>query len=510
MLNRRGAPRKKDLLLLIKNLELALVEIDVIIENYKGLARRERRIWNQLKFATEDLGQVRGKLTIHLAAINAFTDSLSRSTLSQIERVLLELVGEVREGRRPPSLVPNEENDEKSVWRELESELAEDGISKADVAPHKTAIKVFLQGLLRDVAVETMSLDEVASIVESSNEQDSSEPLPLRITQDSRVSTASTVGSEQYESAVEELADANKADYSTLRPRVTFASVLKLRSLSENMPPQAQGIDERLQYLPLRRTSPSSIHRYRHSLDASIVESKTPEHKHDTTSKSDVSQAGQMVLIMDAAHSSISKIAHAFLRSLVKTYPIVGEHIDTVRSAAWKEHESGGVDSLSLDGLMRDFLASKKIEVPRWGKHFQFAPFQLRDVIEFDHIIYFNSPSFRRILEDHIESLAALKETYGTADKSLARLTRYDLLSSLQIPESMSEGTSSKATLRNRQRLALEEIFRKVRRLIFTFLEHEYGLQKTAQGFEKVSSSRPPRSSPLPLLDQENRSRSGE
>ena len=95
-------------MLLIKNLEAALLEVDVIVQKYQGLDRRNKKIWNQLKFATEHLDPVRGKLTVHLTAINVFTDNLSRGILAQIETVLVELAREVREGRRPPSIASND------------------------------------------------------------------------------------------------------------------------------------------------------------------------------------------------------------------------------------------------------------------------------------------------------------------------------------------------------------------------------------------------------------------
>jgi len=46
VLNRRGAPRKQELLLLIRNLGSAVLGIDTIIQKYRGLARREKPIWN--------------------------------------------------------------------------------------------------------------------------------------------------------------------------------------------------------------------------------------------------------------------------------------------------------------------------------------------------------------------------------------------------------------------------------------------------------------------------------
>ena len=130
---------------MIRGLEEILKDLDTIVKKYQGLARREKRIWNQLRLATEHLDSIRGKLTFHINAINAFTASLSRDTLAQIERVLLEFVGEVREGRRPLSIASLDEDENTSVWKELEAELAEDGIYKSDVAKHKIAIRVFFR-----------------------------------------------------------------------------------------------------------------------------------------------------------------------------------------------------------------------------------------------------------------------------------------------------------------------------------------------------------------------------
>ena len=203
---------------MIRELGKTLEILDAKVKTYQGLARKEKRIWNQLRLATENLDSIRGKLTFHINAINAFTASLSRDTLAQIERVLLELVGEVREGRRPPSIASLDEDENTSVWKELEAELAEDGIYKSDVAKHKTAIRVFLQSRLGASATDTMSLDEVASLVESSSDRDDSSPLMERMSAinpsftglprfptTSSIDNASlvTANSEQYEDAVE-------------------------------------------------------------------------------------------------------------------------------------------------------------------------------------------------------------------------------------------------------------------------------------------------------------------
>ena len=205
----------------------------------------------------------------------------------------------------------------------------------------------------------------------------------------------------------------------------------------------------------------------------------------------------------------VSKIAHAYLRSLIKTSSIVREHIDTVRSTGWKNPESGGPDTVVAETLIKELLVSKKVIAPKWSTYQMFAHFRFQDVLEFDHIIYFNSPGFRKYLEDNIQRIAAMKSIEGMKDKNPARLTRYDLPSSVQIPELMSSANSAVPELfRNRQKLALDEIFRTVQRCTLGFLEREYGLKKTKQGFEKTPSRSPSRSSSLPPL--ERRGDSGE
>lgn len=236
LLNSRGATRKQELMLLIKNLEEALKELDEIIKRYEGLARRERRIWNQLRLATEDLDMIRSKLTFHVIAINAFTSSLSRGTLAQIETVLLDLVSEVRQGRRQPSLTSLHETNNDSLWKELESELAGDGISSIDVVKHKAAIKVFVQGLLSDSNPDTISLVEVASLPEFGNDNTDTEslwhglfameistgdPVELLTTPNAQNGSLASMDAEKYESADEELSPADAgASNPTIRPRL--------------------------------------------------------------------------------------------------------------------------------------------------------------------------------------------------------------------------------------------------------------------------------------------------
>ena len=192
------------------------------------------------------------------------------------------------------------------------------------------------------------------------------------------------------------------------------------------------------------------------------------------------------------------------MRSLTKNNTIVREHLDTVRSAGWKMPERGGADTVMIDTLVKEHLTQKRVMVPDWRSYNMLFRFQ--DLLEFDHIIYLNSPDFRQYLEDRIQRIAALKAHRGNENKKFARLTRYDLPSSVQVPELMSNNISAvPELLRNRQKLAIDEIFRTVQRFMLDFLEREYGLKKIGQGFKKAPSRRGSRSSFLspPDLDFE-------
>ncbi len=295
--------------MMISNLNEVLKQLDAIVEKFKHLGRREKRIWNQLKLSNEDLDKVRGKLTFHVNAINTFMSSLSRGTLARIEMVLIELVNEVREGRRPPSIASVDDAQDQSVWRELEAELAEDGISRTDVAPHKSAIRVFLLSLFNKTTAETMSLDEVASLVESSDDKEDWENLSRRMpgmnlssggpSRISSIDQASFLSgdSEQYQSAREELSEENLS-----APRVSFAAFTKFPSPSKPQPQGKDGIDKRLQQLPQDDSGHRSIYSYRHSIDASILGEW--DQKQGALGVSDAPKPGNMVLIIDPFHTS--------------------------------------------------------------------------------------------------------------------------------------------------------------------------------------------------------------
>ena len=165
-MRRQGTSKQRELKLLIEGLDSALLEADAIVRKYQSLGRAERRIRDQLRFATKDLAPIRGKLNLHLNAINAFMASMSHNSLARIERTLRQMVSRTRSSRRPASILSTDEEEESSVWKELESELTEDGVTRESIAEHKMAIRIFVHNLLSGSAAESMSLHDVATLVE--------------------------------------------------------------------------------------------------------------------------------------------------------------------------------------------------------------------------------------------------------------------------------------------------------------------------------------------------------
>jgi hypothetical protein len=154
LLNRRGARRKDELFMIRDNIETALQQLDDIVKRYQSLGRREKKTWDRVRFAAEDLDAIRGKLVFHTSAISLFLQSLSVGSLGRIEGVLEDLVREVRAGKKEKTLLSacGEEEDDYDAfaWAELKRELEEEGISGQDIEKYKDAIKIHLKNLVGD------------------------------------------------------------------------------------------------------------------------------------------------------------------------------------------------------------------------------------------------------------------------------------------------------------------------------------------------------------------------
>jgi hypothetical protein len=70
--------------------------------------------------------------------------------LARIEGLLDELVRDIREGRKEPTIVSTYENDDELAWDELERELVGDGITREDVRQYKEENRDYLRRLVEE------------------------------------------------------------------------------------------------------------------------------------------------------------------------------------------------------------------------------------------------------------------------------------------------------------------------------------------------------------------------
>jgi hypothetical protein len=150
LLNRRGSDRKPELDKLLTNLSTTLKQIEDIVERYHSLGRDQKKTWDRVKFATKDLAELRSKVQSHINGINLFISSLSATSLARIEGLLDELVRDIKAGRKEPSIVSTDEDNDEVAWDELERELVGDGITREDVKQHKEVIRDYLRRLIEE------------------------------------------------------------------------------------------------------------------------------------------------------------------------------------------------------------------------------------------------------------------------------------------------------------------------------------------------------------------------
>ncbi|KAL9613065.1 MAG: hypothetical protein Q9167_002364 [Letrouitia subvulpina] len=152
VLSRAGSSKCKELSELLQNCKLVLNRLDTLLVKYRRLGTQSRRTWDRLKFGCEGLQDVREKLTFHTSTINLFLTSLGTGSLGRIERKLDEIIGEIKAGKREPTLlsVSDEEDptEAERQWDALKGELLEEGLSKPEVEAHKLTIRAKIQAAI--------------------------------------------------------------------------------------------------------------------------------------------------------------------------------------------------------------------------------------------------------------------------------------------------------------------------------------------------------------------------
>ncbi|KAE8441293.1 hypothetical protein EG329_005559 [Mollisiaceae sp. DMI_Dod_QoI] len=169
LLNRRGSNRKSELYDMLRNLSSVLEQIEDIAERYHSLGKDQKRAWDRIKFAGTDLATLRSKLLVHIGGINVFIASLSAGSLARIEGILDDLVRDIQEGKKEPSIISTHQTTDEAAWNELERELIGDGITKQDIETYKEDIKEYLKKLIQGglAGIRSESVDLVANSLDS-------------------------------------------------------------------------------------------------------------------------------------------------------------------------------------------------------------------------------------------------------------------------------------------------------------------------------------------------------
>ena len=151
---------------LLQNLSGVLKQIEDIVNRYHSLIRDQKRTWDRVRFATEDLATLRAKL------------------LARIETILDELVKDIKEGRKEPSVISHEENEE-LAWSELRREIVGDGITKQDMERYKKQIISYLKRLIEEnMEIDDRSNDSPTDSLRNfqlHGEMSSEKPLPSNL-----------------------------------------------------------------------------------------------------------------------------------------------------------------------------------------------------------------------------------------------------------------------------------------------------------------------------------------
>lgn len=126
-----------------------------------------RNAWLRIQFVSENLANLKGRLSFHLNVINTFVSSLSLSALGRmepalgrIELLLRESVREERKGNKEPTLLSAYENNDKASWEKIEMDLAVEGVSKQEFEKNKERIRELLEWVV-DHGADLAALEEV-------------------------------------------------------------------------------------------------------------------------------------------------------------------------------------------------------------------------------------------------------------------------------------------------------------------------------------------------------------
>ncbi|KAL9115515.1 MAG: hypothetical protein Q9227_000836 [Pyrenula ochraceoflavens] len=143
-----------------------LLELEALLRRYHSLGTKSKRTFDRIGFEKDKVGEIRQRVISNAALLNAFQNSLTRSSVARLEAALNRFIDEYRHGQHEGSViskatVESVQQEDEDIWQEIVEELEEEGITSDQIAENKQLIKE------RIVAALSGNLDR-ASLVSGS------------------------------------------------------------------------------------------------------------------------------------------------------------------------------------------------------------------------------------------------------------------------------------------------------------------------------------------------------
>jgi hypothetical protein len=175
LLNRKGRPRKQELLDILANCRIVVIEVQGLVDQHSSLqghGRTLRRVWDAYRVGSADLDTLRGRLTFYTSTIDMFLHSLEGPALARIEGMVRLLVANMGISQAVPgsgsrsiasvastatilSIFDPDQEDE--AWKFLRAELMAEGILPSHLKMYKVDIIGYVKTLIEEVEMSVVS-----------------------------------------------------------------------------------------------------------------------------------------------------------------------------------------------------------------------------------------------------------------------------------------------------------------------------------------------------------------
>jgi hypothetical protein len=163
-----------------------VLDLENVVNKYKGLSRSRGRNWDRIRLGTKDLSELSRRLANRTSSISAFVSTLGMSSQGRVEHKLLpeliqkvdDIAAQIRAGtestrsvRSARSAWTEYEGDDKQIWREFRRSLITSGFRGSDVHKYSAALQLHLFRLNREGMLE----EEIPREQDHEESNDSSE-----------------------------------------------------------------------------------------------------------------------------------------------------------------------------------------------------------------------------------------------------------------------------------------------------------------------------------------------